>query len=313
MVRRAGRALCVLFLVALATMSLPLLLPGSAAVAVLGTNVSAAELAAFTSMHHLDANPLERLWMWVTGVLHGDLGTSIVSGASVAGELQARLPITVELVVLSQLLAILLAIPVALRAAWRPGSLLDRLSAGLSFVLLSIPGFVLGLALIFLFAVQLRILPATGWVGFAQDPVGHVQHLILPVLTLSLGEAAVYLRALRANAGEILVENYIHAARSRGMAPGRILRTRVLRSASLPLVTIVGINIGASFGGALIVETLFAIPGIGRLLSSSIAVRDYPVIESLAIIAALAVVVATVAVDLSYRIIDPRISHAANN
>lgn len=309
--RRGGRALCVLLLVAVATMALPQILPGSAALAVLGTSATEQEVAAFTVRHHLDANPVERLGMWASAALQGDFGTSIVSGSAVAADVAERLPITLELVILSQLVALALALPVALRAAWRPGSLLDRVAGALAFVLLSIPGFVLGLLLIFVFAVSLRMLPATGWVPFSADPVGHIEHVIMPVLTMSLAEAAVYMRTLRSSAGEVLVENFIHAARSRGMASNRVLWTRVLRPAALPLITVVGINIGTSFGGALVVETLFAIPGMGRLLSTAIAARDYPVIETLSIMAALAVVVATALVDVSYRFVDPRIAHVS--
>ncbi|WP_169816428.1 ABC transporter permease [Demequina soli] len=313
MARRGVRALGVLLLVAVLAMSTPLLLPGSPALAVLGLEASDADIAAFNERYNLGADPFTRLWNWVTALLHGDLGTSIVTGSAVTDQLAERLPVTLELVVVSLALALVIAVPVALRAAWRPGSVLDRVSQSLAFVLLSMPGFVLGMLLIYVFAVSLKALPATGWVPFAEDPVEHLAHLVLPVVTMALAEAAVYLRALRADADDVLGSTYIHAAQARGMRPSRLLLARALRPASLPLVTLVGLNLGMALGGTLVVETMYAIPGMGRYVATAIGQRDYPVIESTTIILAAAMVVATLLVDLSYRLIDPRIAHDARH
>ncbi len=311
--RRGVRALGVLLLVAVLAMSMPLMLPGSPALAALGLEATDEEIGAFNDKYNLGADPLTRLWNWLDGLVQGDLGTSIITGATVTDQLAARLPVTLELVAVSLVLALVLALPVALRAAWRPGSILDRVSQALAFVLLSMPGFVLGMLLIYLFAVVLRVLPATGWVPFSEDPLGHLTHLILPVTTMALAEAAVYLRALRADADEVLESTYIHAAQARGMRPARLLLARALRPASLPLVTLVGLNLGMALGGTLVVETMFAIPGMGRYVSTAIGQRDYPVVESTTIILAAAMVAATLLVDLSYRLIDPRIAHDARH
>ncbi|WP_062304011.1 ABC transporter permease [Demequina subtropica] len=309
--RRGVRALGVLLLVAVLAMSMPLMLPGSPAMAALGLEATDEEIAAFNDRYNLGADPLTRLWNWLDGLLHGDLGTSIITDAAVTGQLAERLPVTLELVAVSLVLALVISLPVALRSAWRPGSILDRVSQALAFVLLSMPGFVLGMLLIYVFAVVLRVLPATGWVPFSEDPLGHLTHLILPVTTMALAEAAVYLRALRADADDVLESTYIHAAQARGMKPTRLLLTRALRPASLPLVTLVGLNLGMALGGTLVVETMYAIPGMGRYVSTAIGQRDYPVIESTTIILAAAMVTATLLVDLSYRLIDPRIAHDA--
>lgn len=297
-----------LALLGLVTMALPSLLPGSPAVTVLGPEASVDQIAAFNSMYHLDDGMLARFWNWLSSAVTGDLGTSIITHNSVGAELLDRLPVTLELLVASQIIALGIAVPVALRSAWRPGSLFDRAATVLSYVTLSTPGFVLGVLLIYIFAIWLGWLPATGWVSFTDDPVGNLRFLILPALTMGLTEAAVYTRTLRSDVMGTLDQTYIHAARSRGMSTGRLLRSRALRPSALPLMTMVGIAIGGAFGGAVLVETLYAVPGIGRLAQSAIAGRDFPVIESVVIIAGLAVVVATMLVDLAYRLIDPRIA-----
>lgn len=298
----------VLALLGLVTMALPSLLPGSPAITVLGPEATQDQIAQFTSMYHLDDNAFTRMGRWLSSAATGDLGTSIITKDSVGSELLERLPVTLELLVASQIIALAIAIPVALRSAWKPGSIFDRVATVFSYVTLSTPGFVLGVLLIYIFAIWLGWLPATGWVGFADDPLGNLRFLILPALTMGLTEAAVYTRTLRSDVMDTLDQTYIHAARSRGMSAGKLLRARALRPSALPLLTMVGIAVGGAFGGAVLVETLYAVPGIGRLVQTAIAGRDFPVIESVVIIAGLAVIVVTMLVDLTYRLIDPRIS-----
>ncbi|MFJ3218253.1 ABC transporter permease [Kitasatospora sp. NPDC086801] len=304
-----GRAGAALLLVTLAALRLPHLMPGSPAVAALGPTATPEQVAAYEARLGLDDDLLTATWHWLGDALHGDLGHSLTSGAAVTSELADRIPVTLELFLAGQLVALCIALPVALLSAWKPGGPLDRVATAGAFVWLAVPGFVLGLLLIWIAAVQLRILPATGWTPFTEDPVENLRHLVLPALTLGLTEAAVFTRTLRGQLLDTLDQTHIAAARSRGMGTGRLLLRRALRPSSLPLVTLVGIGIGTSLGGSVLVETLFAVPGIGGFAAGAINARDFPVIQAVVVVSATAVVAATLAVDLLYRTLDPRIAH----
>ncbi|MFF3786866.1 ABC transporter permease [Streptomyces sp. NPDC001933] len=306
---RLGRAAAVLLLVTLAALTLPHLMPGSPAVAALGPTATPEQITAYEAKLGLDENVLAATWRWLGDALHGNLGHSLSTGAPVTAELADRIPVTLELFVAAQLVALCLALPVALLSAWRPGGPVDRIATAGAFVWLAVPGFVLGLLLIWIAAVQLRILPATGWTPFTEDPAENLRHLVLPALTLGLTEAAVFTRTLRGQLLDTLDQTYVAAARSRGMGTARLLLRRALRPSSLPLVTLIGIGIGTSLGGSVLVETLFGVPGVGSLAAGSINARDFPVIQAVTVVSAAAVVAATLAVDLLYRKLDPRIAH----
>ncbi|MFF2040534.1 ABC transporter permease [Kitasatospora sp. NPDC058170] len=306
---RAGRAAAVLLLVTVAALALPHLMPGSPAAAALGATATPEQIAAYEAGLGLDDNVLTATWRWLSAALHGDLGHSLANGSAVTTELAHRIPVTLELFVAAQLVALCIAVPVALLSAWRPGGAVDRIATAGAFVWLAVPGFVLGLLLIWIAAVQLKVLPATGWVPFTEDPVENLRHLVLPALTLGLTEAAVFTRTLRGQLLETLDQTYVAAARSRGMGTARLLLRRALRPSSLPLVTLIGIGVGTSLGGSVLVETLFAVPGVGNLASTAIAGRDFPVVQAVVVVSAAGVVAATLAVDLLYRTIDPRIAH----
>ncbi|MCX4679328.1 ABC transporter permease [Streptomyces sp. NBC_01433] len=304
-----GRAAAVLLLVTLAALTLPHLMPGSPALAALGPTATPEQVTAYEAQLGLDENVLSATWRWLGDALHGDLGLSLSTGTPVTTELADRIPVTLELFVAAQLVALCLAVPVALLSAWRPGGPVDRIATAGAFVWLAVPGFVLGLLLIWIAAVQLRILPATGWTPFAEDPAGNLRHLVLPALTLGLTEAAVFTRTLRGQLLDTLDQTYVSAARSRGMGTARLMLRRALRPSSLPLVTLIGIGVGTSLGGSVLVETLFGVPGVGSLAAGSINARDFPVIQAVTVVSAAAVVAATLAVDLLYRKLDPRIAH----
>ncbi|MBS2535602.1 ABC transporter permease [Catenulispora sp. NF23] len=306
---RAGRAVGVLLAVVLAAAALPHVMPGSAALAALGPTATPDQIAAYDRRIGAGQNVLSGALHWLGGAVHGDFGTSLSTGVPVATELGERIPVTLELFLAAQLVALAIAVPLALASAWRPGGLLDRIATAGAFLWLAVPGFVLGLVLIWVAAVQLRILPATGWVRFGQDPAQNLKDLVLPALTLGLTEAAVYLRTLRAQLIGTLDQTYIAAARARGMATRRLLVRRALRPSALPLVTLIGIGLGMSLGGSVLVETLFAVPGVGNLAAVAIAGRDFPVVQAVVVLSAVGVVGATVLVDLFYRRLDPRIAH----
>ncbi|WP_114906907.1 ABC transporter permease [Ornithinimicrobium murale] len=303
---RILRSVVVLALVGLLTMALPSLTTGNPAIAALGMEASREQIAEFLSRLNLDDPAPQRLAAWLGNAAQGDLGSSLTTGREVAEEIITRLPITLELLALGQVLALAITLPVAMASAWRPGSILDRFATTVAFVLISIPVFVLGLLAIALFAVMLNLLPATGWVHPLDDPVGHVRHLVLPVLTVGLSEAAVLVRVLRADLITTLGQPYVMAARSRGMSLPRLMLTRALRPSSLSTVTLVGLGFGAVFGGSALIETVFAVPGMGRLAVSAIGARDFPVIEAIIIFSAVAVLLAMAIVDFLYTRIDPR-------
>ncbi|MFF8773127.1 ABC transporter permease [Kitasatospora sp. NPDC015120] len=305
---RLGRAAAVLLLVTVGALALPKLMPGSPALAALGPTATPEQVAAYEAKLGLDENVFAATWRWLGDALHGDLGHSLSTGVAVTTELADRIPVTLELFVAAQVVALGLALPVALRSAWRPGGAVDRIATAGAFVWLAVPGFVLGLLLIWIAAVQLRILPATGWTPFTEDPLENLRHLVLPALTLGLTEAAVFTRTLRSQLLDTLDQTYVSAARSRGMGTVRLLLRRTLRPSSLPLVTLLGIGVGTSLGGSVLVESLFAVPGVGSLVSGAINGRDFPVVQGVVVVSAVAVVAATFAVDLLYRTIDPRIA-----
>ena len=204
---------------------------------------------------------------------------------------------------------LLIAIPLAILCAVKSGSALDRFLTGLAFGKLSLPSFMVAILLIYLFAVELNWLPATGWVPFAEDPVGNLRSFVLPALTLAFAEWPVLMRVLRSDMIATLQEDYIAMAKAKGLRPARILLVHALKPRSLTLVTVTGINIGRLIGGALIVETIFALPGIGRLLVGAIYARDFIILQGVVLFVATGFVIVNFIVDMLYAVLDPRIRH----
>jgi peptide/nickel transport system permease protein len=242
-------------------------------------------------------------------VLHGDLGRSFRTGETVLAAVTDRLPISLELMVFAEVLALFIAIPLAILCAVRNGSATDRFLTGLAFGKLSLPPFMVAILLIYLFAVSLNLLPATGWIPFAEDPIANLRSFVLPALTLAIAEWPVLMRVLRSDMIATLQEDYIAMARAKGLRPARILLVHALKPSSLTLVTVTGINIGRLIGGTLIVETIFALPGIGRLLVGAIYARDFIILQGAVLFVAVGFVVVNFIVDMLYAVLDPRIRH----
>ncbi len=235
---------------------------------------------------------------WVAHAAQGNLGLSYRTGAPVVQALLERLPSTLQLAAASLLLSILIALPLGVAAAVRRGSWVDHMSRLIALLGTSVPAFLLGYALIMLFAVTLHLLPVAGSDGAAS--------LVLPVLTLALAEAAALTRLTRASMLEVLGEDYVRTARAKGVPRRRVLVRHALRNALNPLVTLTGVRAGRLLGGAVIVETVFARPGIGRLVVDSIHDRDYPLIQGFVLLMGTIFLLANLAVDLSYARLDPR-------
>jgi peptide/nickel transport system permease protein len=299
----------VLFVVTLGSFLLTSLLPGDLALIMAGPNASAQTISALRQDLQLNQPLPVRYVDWLGRSLRGDLGTSPRSHFKVTDLIAERLPISLELLILAQLIALLLAIPAGIASAHRAGGFFDQAASGAAFGVLAVPGFVLAIVFIYLFAVQFGALPATGYTPLATDPLANLRSFFLPALTVGLPEAAAYTRLLRSDMIATLQEDYIAMARAKGLPTWLILIRHALKPSSFTLLTVLGLNIGRLMGGALIVETIFALPGVGRLLVESIYARDLVVVQGVVLFVAVAFVLVNFAVDLLYAVLDPRIRH----
>ncbi|GGV06383.1 ABC transporter permease [Actinomadura cremea] len=311
MLRRGAQLLVVLLVVTLLAFWMTVLLPGDPATQILGYSGDQAAIEAVRRDLGLDAPFWRRYLSWLGGVVTGDLGTSYLTSTPVADSLAQRLPVTLELLLLSQVISLGLAVPAAAAAARRPGGLLDRTLTTVSFGLLSTPVFVSGVVLIMIFAVRWPLLPATGHTPFTAAPVENLRSLLLPAVTLAAAQLAIYARLLRSDLIATLREDYITLARARGLSPRRVLWRHALRPSAISLVTVVGLNLGTLIGGAVIIETLFGLPGVGRLIVDSILARDYLVVQGGVLVVAVGYVLVNFGIDLLYGVLDPRIRHAS--
>ncbi|MCC6202815.1 MAG: ABC transporter permease [Gammaproteobacteria bacterium] len=303
-------ALGVLFGVSLLAFVVLDLLPGSAAQQLAGADATAEQVARLTQALRLERPAHERYIEWFVGVLRGDLGVSLASGQSVRVILAERLPVTIELVALSFALALGTAVPVALLAARESGGLFDRLSAVICLAGLATARYVLAILLVLLFAVELRLLPAIGYIPLGTGIAGNLRTLALPVATLALPLFALYARFLRADLLEQLRgEEYIVTAIAKGLGPWRVLLRHALPNSLLGLSTLVGLHVGTLFGGTLVVERIFALPGLGQLLLQAVTLRDTVVVQASVLVLAAATVLGNLAVDLLYTLLDPRLRH----
>ncbi|GAA1267607.1 ABC transporter permease [Pseudonocardia aurantiaca] len=306
---KLATALVTLFIVSLVVYSLQELLPGDPAIAILGEQATPETIAAVRADLALDDPYLVRYVAWLGDALQFDLGRSYRTGFPVVEEIVNRLPITLELMILAQVIALGIAIPLGTLAAYRAKSRFDRTITGAAFGLVSVPEFVLGLLLIYYLALGLGLFPATGWVPLTQSPAQNLHHALLPALTMALPVAPVYQRLLRSDMTATLQEDYITMAQSKGLSTSHILFRHALRPSSFSLVTLAGINTGRLIGGSVIVEVLFAAPGIGQLMVQSIFLRDFIMLQGTVIFVAAAYILVNSLVDVAYGFIDPRVRY----
>jgi len=307
--RRLLYLLPVLLAVTLLTFLIASLLPGDLAYTILGDQATPDKVEALRAQMGLDRPIWERYLLWLGNAVQGDLGRSFRTGETVLAAVIDRLPVSLELMVMAEVLGLVIAIPLAILCAVRSGSATDRFLTGLAFGKLSLPPFMVAILLIYLFAVSLNLLPATGWIPFAEDPVANLRSFVLPALTLAIAEWPVLMRVLRSDMIATLQEDYIAMAKAKGLKPSRILLVHALKPSSLTLVTVTGINIGRLIGGALIIETIFALPGIGRLLVGAIYARDFIILQGVVLFVAVGFVMVNFIVDMLYAVLDPRIRH----
>lgn len=248
--------------------------------------------------------------IWLGRALQGDFGRSIRTRQPVLQAIAERIPNTLELGGTALLLSITIALVVGTISALRRNSWFDYIATGFTLAGVSFPGFFLAIVLILVFALVLRMLPPGGFVAFSEDPVGNLTRLILPAITIATGSLAVNLRQVRSAMLDVLGQDYIRTARSKGLDERAILARHALKNALIPVVTLIGLQVGAVIEGALITETIFFWPGVGRLAVDSIGGRDYPVVQAIVLMSALSFMASTLVVDLLYGWLDPRISHA---
>ncbi|MEQ3549448.1 ABC transporter permease [Pseudonocardia nematodicida] len=310
--RRVGARLTHLLLVLLAVTFLSFvvvdLLPGDAAVVVAGDNATPEQVQQVREDLQLDRPLVVRYVDWLGGVVTGDLGESFRTGQPVADALAERVPVSFQITLVAQVLALIVAVPLAIYSAYRPGRPVDRVSMTLGFGAAAMPQFVLGMVLIVLFAGGIwSVLPATGFTPFFESPLDNLRSIILPCLTLMVAEAAVYRQLLRSDMISTLQEDFILMARAKGLPVRRILLRHALRPSSFSLITLSGLNIGRLLGGTVIVETLFAIPGLGQLIVQAVFNRDYMLLQGALLFVAVAYVVINMLIDLLYLFLDPRV------
>lgn len=298
----------VLLVVTFVTFMLVNLLPGDVALAILGNGATPEGVARV----RVELGLNDPLWLryvrWLAQMAHGDFGRSYISGEPVADALVRSVPVSIELMALTLVLSVSLAIPAGLVAAYRAGRPVDRVLGIVASILLAVPNFILGLAMMFLFALALGWFPAVGYVPLSEGALANLRTLAIPAATLALVEWPGFMLILRSDAIEVLQQDYVLLAKAKGLRDRHILIRHVLKLSSFTLLTVIGWTIAALIGGALIVENIFALPGVGRLIVSAINSRDFMVVQGAVTIVAVGFVVINSAVDMLYAMLDPRVT-----
>jgi peptide/nickel transport system permease protein len=309
LLRRLLATIPVMGVVALFVFALLHLSPGDPAAVIAGDYARPADVQRIRQQLGLDQPLHVQLAIWLGHVLRGDLGTSIFSGLPVARLIGQRLEPTLALTVCTMVIAVLLAVPLGVVAAWQAGTWIDRLVMVVAVLGFSVPVFWLGFLLIYSFAVQLEVLPVQGYVSFRQGLVPCLKHLVLPSFTLGLVYMALIARMTRASVLEVLREDYIRTAHAKGLQPHVVLLWHALKNAALPIVTVIGVGVALLIGGVVVTESVFAIPGLGRLTVDAILHRDYPVIQGIILVFSGVYVLVNLLVDVAYTFLDPRIRY----
>jgi len=307
LVHRAAISVVTLFDISLIVFTGVRMIPGDPARVMAGTDADDAGLAEIREKYGLNDAVVVQYLRWLRLTVGGDLGESIRTREPVIRTVGRKLPITIELAVLSLLVAVAIAIPVGVLSAVRRNSLWDYLANGASLCGLSVPSFWLGIMLILFFSVRLGVLPASGFVSLWEDPVANVKRMIMPAFVLGTALTAVLMRQTRNSMIEILSADYIRTARSKGLAGRVVVFRHAIRNGLIPVVTILGLQMGALMGGAVVTEQIFVVPGFGRLIVEAVFTRDYPLVQGVVLITASAYVLINLLVDVSYTVLDPRI------
>jgi peptide/nickel transport system permease protein len=307
LVRRAFISAVTLLIISLIVFTGVRMIPGDPARVLAGTEADEAGIEEIREKYGLNAPLPVQYLRWLGLAATGDLGESIRTRTAVTSMIAGKLPITIELTCLSLLVALAIAVPAGVLAAVRRNTVWDVLASGVSLCGVSIPNFWLGIMLILLVSVRFGWLPASGFVPFVEDPVGNLQRMVMPALVLGTGLAAVLMRQTRNAMIEVLSADYVRTARAKGLAQRAVVVRHALRNGLIPVVTILGLQMGALMGGAVVTEQIFVLPGFGRLIVEAVFTRDYPVVQGVVLITAASYVLINLAVDVSYTVLNPRI------
>jgi peptide/nickel transport system permease protein len=307
--RRILATVPVMGLVALFVFSLLYIAPGDPAAIIAGDQATPADVERIRAGLGLDRPFAIRFGEWVWHILHGDLGTSIFTNLPVSAMIAQRIEPTLSLMAVTLVLAIAIAVPTGVVAAWKADTIIDRAIMGFAVLGFSVPVFVVGYGLAYVFALELDWLPVQGYTSLSEGLWPWFSNLILPAIALGLVYIALIARVTRAAMLEVLQQDYIRTARAKGIGQTRILFVHALKNAAVPIVTVIGIGIALLIGGAVVTETVFAIPGIGRLTVDAILRRDYPVIQGIVLLFSFIYVLVNLMIDLLYTVLDPRIRY----
>lgn len=308
-IRRVINLIPVALIVLLVTFSLIHLTPGNPAYTILGEQSSKSAVRLLDRKLGLNHPLVVQFLSYINHAIHGNLGSSLLYNEPVAHLIITRLPVTLELSVLAVALSLVIALPMGIMAAYRPNTWIDSVSRVLALVGAAVPNFWLALLLVYVFAVSLRWLPSIGWVPLTQGVGQNLVHLILPVVVLALPLVATTSRVLRGELLEVLHALYIQVARAKGLKEWTVVMRHGFKNALIPVVTVVGLQVGALLGGVVITESIFSLPGMGQLIVNAIFDRDYMVLQGSVLFMALAVLLANLVVDLCYAWLDPRIRY----
>jgi peptide/nickel transport system permease protein len=285
------------------------LTPSDPAAIIAGDNATTEQVAQIRSQLGLDRPLIEQFFIWSANVLSGDFGESFFFKKTVAALIGERIEPTLSLAFFTILIAVLVAVPLGVLAAHRHGSWIDRIVMGFSVLGFSVPVFVIGYILIYVFAIYLNWLPVQGYQRIGEGLGGWVERLILPSMTLSVIYVALIARMTRTSVLEVLSEDYIRTARAKGQIERKVLFRHALRNAAVPIVTVIGLGIALLIGGVVVTESVFTIPGLGRLTVDAVLARDYPTIQAVILLFSFVYVMINLAVDMLYTILDPRIRY----
>jgi len=283
--------------------------PGDPAVLIAGDTATAADIEQIRQKLGLDRPLLEQFFTWLWRILHGDMGVSVFTGLPVTTMIRQRLEPTFWLTLSTIVVAVVMAVPMGIIAAWKAGTWIDRCIMALAVLAFSLPVFLIGYFLIFGFSIKFALLPVQGFVSIRDGFGPFIRHLILPTLSGALIYMALIARMTRATMLEVLGEDYIRTARAKGVANPRLLLRHALKNAAVPVVTTIGLGVALLLGGVIVTESVFAIPGIGRLTVDSVLRHDYPVIQGIVLVTSTGYVLINLVIDLLYTVFDPRIRY----
>ncbi|HEV3396632.1 MAG TPA: ABC transporter permease [Xanthobacteraceae bacterium] len=307
--RRIAATVPVMLIVAVLVFLMLRLTPGDPAAVIAGDNANAEQIAAIRTHLGLDQPIVVQFFIWFGHILRGDFGESFFFKKSVAELIASRLEPTLALSLSTILIAVVVAVPLGVLAAYKQGTLVDKIVMGFSVLGFSVPVFVIGYSLIYLFAIELNWFPVQGYQRIADGFGGFVERLILPSLTLSVIYIALIARMTRTSVLDVMGEDYIRTARAKGQVERKVLFNHALRNAAVPIVTVIGLGVALLIGGVVVTESVFTIPGIGRLTVDAVLARDYPTIQAVILLFSLVYVLINLIVDLAYRVFDPRIRY----